>query len=103
MISASDRYMKIAPRQIGLLHGKFPEIIFSTVALPIVHVNSKVGGKMPRCKFMTSYGAVLALIARHGHLTVREMAHRLGLKGSFTASLRSLKRMATSPSTAWGG
>ena len=34
---------------------------------------------MPRCKLVTSYGAVLALIAWHGHLTVQEMAHGLGL------------------------
>jgi hypothetical protein len=56
MISASDRCMKITPRQIGLLHRKFPKIMLSTVTLPIVHVNSKVAGKMPRGKFMTSYG-----------------------------------------------
>ena len=34
---------------------------------------------MPACKFITSHGAVLALIAQNGHLTIREMAHRLGL------------------------
>jgi hypothetical protein len=34
---------------------------------------------MPACKFVTSYGAVLILIAQHHQITIREMAHRLGL------------------------
>jgi DNA-binding MarR family transcriptional regulator len=34
---------------------------------------------MPPCKLITSEGAVLILIAHHNHITVREIAHTLGL------------------------
>lgn len=34
---------------------------------------------MPPCKFITSEGAVLILIAQHNHITVRAIAHMLGL------------------------
>ena len=34
---------------------------------------------MPAWKLITNHGAVLILLAQHGRITVRELAHRLGL------------------------
>jgi winged helix-turn-helix DNA-binding protein len=34
---------------------------------------------MPAWRFVTNHGAVLVLIAQHGQITVREIAHTLGL------------------------
>jgi hypothetical protein len=58
---------------------------------------------MPAWNLITNHGAVLILLAQHGRITVRELAHRLGLTERLIHRIiAESPPRGTSLSNAWG-